>query len=45
MFTLALVLAMIRLIDVLKEKDGSIAESFMVFRIISHCDSIVLLLQ
>ena len=24
------------------QKDGSIAESFMVFRIISHCDSIVL---
>ena len=39
MFTLALVLAMIWLIDV---KDGSIAESFMVFRIISHCGSIVL---
>ena len=40
MFTLALVLAMIWLIDVLKEKMAALPKALC--RIISHCDSIVL---
>lgn len=41
MFTLALVLAMIWVIDVLKEKMASLPKGFVVFRIISHCSGVV----